>query len=553
MAGDVFPRDEPRSTTSAAEVAVWRALRRALPDGWRAWHSLRLRVGNRWEGEGDFVIAAPERGMLVLEVKGGAIELRGGHWLQNGQALKQAPRQQAHGYARKLAEAIVGRGAERPPFGIACAFPDVDFSDELGPRAGDLAGLVLGQRQLAWLDQALPGVLERAVPDYAMPRDRRWLTVLHELWGETWVPTLSLADVVRAGEDKVVALVEDQLEALAAVEDNPRAVVTGGAGTGKTLLARELCRRAAASGKRVLYLCFTDALGLAVERAFEPARRAGGRLRAKPIRRFAAALLEASGATLTPDHPEFWDTASLAAACDALPPLEDRPELVVVDEAQDLEQGDWDLVGELVGDGALWILGDDRQAFWRRAPIPEALTRGASRIKLRAQHRSPSAIAAFAARYGEQAPRGRDSEPALGGHERLRLVELEPGTEFARLTAEVVELIRAGARPHDIAIVTLAGLGVSQVLREERLGAQRLVRADSPDVDAHVVADTFLRLKGLERPFVILVEVAAGHASQYELRMHIAITRAMSRLIVLATAQDIENDPRLATLRTPSA
>jgi hypothetical protein len=547
VVGDVFPRNEPRSTTSQAEVAVWRALKRQLPEGWRAWHSLRLRVGNTWEGEGDFVIAAPERGLLVLEIKGGAIELRDGHWMQNGRVLKQPPRQQAQGFVRKLADAIVARGAERPPFGIACAFPDCEFSDHLAPRAGDLKDVVIGQRQLEWLDKTLPTMFDQAVPAFAMPRDRKWITALHELWGETWVPSLSLSDSARAGEERVVSLVNDQLEVLAAVEDNERAVVSGGAGTGKTLLARELCTRAALNGKRVLYLCFTDALGLAVERAFEPARRAGGKVRAMPVRRFAATLLEASGTKIPSNDPKFWESASITAACEALPPIEDRPELVVVDEAQDLEQGDWDLVGELVGKGALWILGDERQAYWRRSPIPELLTKNAARIKLKAQHRSPSAIASFASRYSETA---RTTEPAkAAGSDGLRVVDLGADDEADRLNAEVMELIRGGARPGDIAVITLAGVSASNILRLECLGSQRLVRADDHDVEKYVVADTFLRLKGLERPFVIIVEVNAGHASQYDRRMHIAATRAMARLTVLARPDDVARDSRLIGLR----
>jgi DNA helicase IV len=118
--------------------------------------------------------------------------------------------------------------------------------------------------------------------------------------------------------------------------------------------------------------------------------------------------------------------------------------------------------------------------------------------------------------------------------------------ELQRLTAEIVDLMRSGARPQDIAVVTLAGLSVSQVMKQAMLGTQRLVRADSDDLDKHIVADTFLRMKGLERPFVIVVEVAAGHASEYERRMHIAATRAMSRLTILATADDVARDARLA-------
>jgi hypothetical protein len=505
-------------------------------------------VGNAWEGEGDFVIAAPDRGLLVLEVKGGSIELRDGHWLQNGRPLKQAPRQQAQGFVRKLGDAIVARGAERPPYGVACAFPDCEFSDNLAPRTGDLAGVVIGQRQLEWLDKTLPSILEQAVPSFAMPRDRKWITALHDLWGATWVPSLTLTDAARAGEERLVSLVNEQLDVLAAVEDNHRAVVSGGAGTGKTMLARELCARAALSGKRVLYLCFTDALGIAVERAFEPTRRSGGKVRAMPIRRFAATLIEGTGAKVPSNDPKFWENASITAACDALPPLEDRPELVVVDEAQDLEQGDWDLVGELVGDGSLWILGDERQAYWRRTPIPEALIRTAARIKVRSQHRSPSHISAFAARYAD--PTGRPSDStAIVGQDRPRVVDIGSGVEADKLQAEVMELMRAGARPHEIAVITLAGVNASNILKLGALGSQRLVRADDEDVEKHIVADTFLRMKGLERPFVLIVEVSAGHASQYDLRMHIASTRAMSRLTILASAEDKAKDARLQELR----
>ncbi len=547
VVGEVFPRQAPRSSVSHAEVAVWQALHRGLPTGWRAWHSLRLRIGIHWEGEGDFVIADPDRGLLVLEVKGGAIECRDGQWLQNGRVLSRAPRQQAMDFVRKLVEALRARGAEPPPFGVACAFPDVDFSDDLAPRAGDLAGMVLGARQLPWIEQALPPLIARAVPDHALPRNKRWLAALHELWGETWVPALSLADEARDSATRTVALVGEQLELLAAADDNPRAIVSGGAGTGKTLLARELCTRAVARGQRVLYLCFTDALGLAVDRGFATARAAGANVRAMPIRRFATELLAASGAKVRTDDKTFWETASFAAACDALPSEDERPDLVVVDEAQDLDQGDWDLVGELAGSRALWILGDERQAFWRRNGIPDALTAGAIRLKLRAQQRSPSAVASLASRYTEPVADTRPSEPTIEAPPgSIRVVEVEASTELDRLNAEVIELIRNGARPYDIAIITLAGQSASALWRRDALGSQRLVRADNPAVADHIVADTFLRFKGLERPFVILVELALGRASQYERRMHIAISRATARVVILATEQDVALDARLA-------
>lgn len=71
MAGHVFPPDAPRDRTNRGERTVHAALVHHLPDGWTAWNSLRVRGGGDWEGEGDFVVACPARGLLVLEVKNG--------------------------------------------------------------------------------------------------------------------------------------------------------------------------------------------------------------------------------------------------------------------------------------------------------------------------------------------------------------------------------------------------------------------------------------------------------------------------------------------------
>jgi hypothetical protein len=543
VAGSVFPREEPRSSVSHAEVAVWQALTRGLPDGWRAWHSLRLRRENHWEGEGDFVIAVPDRGLLVLEVKGGIVELRDGRWTQNGRPMTRAPLDQAQSFVRNLDGALADRGLERPPYGVACTFPDVDFTD--GPQSGDLAGRVLGPRQLKWLDQALPAVVERAVPPGRVPRSRQWLHALHEMWGETWVPTVSLADHAADAEARVVALAREQLVVLDAAAANPRAVVTGGAGSGKTLIARELCTRAAASGERVLYLCFTDALGHAVDRSFAAARAAGHRLEARPIRRFARELLVKAGHPVHDGAPDFWESASLTAACEALPPPEDRPDLVVIDESQDLDDGDWDLIAELVGKGSLWVLGDERQAFWRRRGIPDALGAGAIRLSLTRQHRNPEPIEALGARYATVGAASRAAEASAVRSGAVRVVEVAAERELAVAESEVTELVRRGARPRDIAILTLAGRQVSALLKRTALGPHAVRSADAPDAAQHLVADTFLRFKGLERPFVILVELDAGHASQYERRMHLAVTRATARLVILATPAALAADDRL--------
>lgn len=76
----LYPAEQPRPSSSFAEPTVWKALRTGLPPNWFAWHALRLRNGAAGHTELDFVLAHPERGVLVLEVKGGRMEVRDGHW-----------------------------------------------------------------------------------------------------------------------------------------------------------------------------------------------------------------------------------------------------------------------------------------------------------------------------------------------------------------------------------------------------------------------------------------------------------------------------------------
>lgn len=113
---------------------------------------------------------------------------------------------------------------------------------------------------------------------------------------------------------------------------------------------------------------------------------------------------------------------------------------------------------------------------------------------------------------------------------------------------EVSALVVQRIDPEDIAVLTLAGQQKSVLLQEGIGGGHRLVRADDQEAPKSMVADTFLRFKGLDRPFVILTEVSRGSISQYEKRMHIAITRAMVGLTVVCTSQAVADDPRLAAL-----
>lgn len=532
MPGTVYPIKQPRTTGSHAETAIWKALQKNLPAGWRAWHSLKLRVGRSWEGEGDFVIANPERGMLILEVKGGHIELNDGLWTQNGLKM-DPPRDQAFKFAKNLAATLKRKGAAAPAWGIACAFPDAAFSEP--PTNGDLQGLVVGQRELAWLGHMLPSLFDRAMPNKESTEDTGWMDALHELWGESWVPHVRLRDRVEDASKRLVMLDDEQLLMLEFAQENKRALAEGQAGSGKTIIARELCRRRAKAGERVLYLCFTDALAQAVDASFKAELGESAPLAAS-VRRYAQQV--AGGA---PDSNPDW-IKTLHAAADWARQQPAQFDLVVVDEAQDLEPEDWAFIEQLAKSGGLWVFRDRRQGFWADRSVPEPLSEQMAKLLLLAQKRNPPEVGLLAESYV-----GGSVENLKTGDKVVSVV-VQQGSLEAALSAELDRLLTLGASPNEIAVLSVAGQTRTELLRLESAGKHALHRADSDGAQDHVVADTFLRFKGLERPFVIVVEPELAEGERYETRMHIAVTRATAGLVLLCTPEAIAADPRLERL-----
>jgi hypothetical protein len=531
----VHPSEAPRPSSSEAERAVWRALAKGLPPGWTAWHSLRIRDGRGYLGEGDFVLAHPERGLLVLEVKGGRIEQRDGRWSTNGTPLDEAPLSQALGFEKKLVRRLEDWKCAPPAHGSAVAFPDTDF--DVQPQEDALEGVVLGRRQLDWLAEALPAVVARALPPPGPPRGS-WIERLHRLWGESWIPALSLGTRGRALGDRRLALDDAQLAALEGLLDNDRVLVRGGAGSGKTLLAAEAARRHAAGGKRVLLLCFTQPL-----RKWLEVRLAGSGVEVQTVSGLAKVIVDAVDGTdrqgdLTAN--EFWQ-ATYERAADL---CERRWDAVLVDEGQDLTFEAWFLVRALAEGARLWAFHDPGQGFWPdRAPVGDLFT---TTFRLTRGQRCPPGVGALAARYAGEA--GDEAAIAAAVKDRTLALVACPGPSKVadRVAQEIDRLLSEKVALADIGVVSLRGQTAPGAIHHgERIGRHAFVHADHPEMEERLVADTFLRWKGLERPVVIVADVdeAVGRLGT---RMHIALTRALVGARIVAAPCGAGRWPGLA-------
>ena len=501
-----------------------------MPAGWHGWHSLRIRDPHGYEGEGDFVLASPERGLLVLEVKGGQVEQRDGRWFQNGRPMDEPPLEQGRGYASKLVRRLRDVGCEPPAYGVGVCFPGTYVGGQ--PSQDNLAGIVLGKGELPYLKDALPAVMERAVP---APRAARghWLEALHRLWGETWVPSLGLGMRAKEAQERRLRLDPVQLDVLEGILENDRVLVQGGAGSGKTLVAAEAARRLVAQGKKVLLLCFTVPL-----QKWLASRLEGSGVDALTVSGLAKGVVD--GAGVAPTHAviegkEPWGEVFLRAAdlC------ERRWDVVIVDEAQDLQDEAWMLVSCLAEGKQLVAFHDPGQAFWSDRKPPAELF--PSKARLPRQMRNPPGVNALSNKiqgleFDAEALASAFADGAIG------LVTAPSASSVPdKVAAEVDRLLSAGLEPGHIGIVSLRGQTADDAIyRLPRIGRHAFVRANDPAMESSLVADTFLRWKGLERPAIVVTDLPEGDLGQLAVRLNVALTRAMVAVRFVGSCAAIE-------------
>ena len=322
-------------------------------------------------------------------------------------------------------------------------------------------------------------------------------------------------------------------------------LLQGSAGSGKTILAREIALRQAEKGDKVLLLCFTEALGQCLGQSVQhPNIQAGA------IKQFALNLLGQSAPPNERYTPsDFWTGVSLKAAAEGLPPVDDRWDMVVVDEGQDLDEEDWMLVQECAAKtGRMWVFADEAQAFWSDPNHLEELKSKSANFKLTRPYRCHPAIQNLADCY---AGRDKPDKGLLREAIEENVIRILPVSEqklTRQVGKEINRLISEGIKQDWIAVLSVCGRGHEQnIMHLNELGGHKVCSSTSFDADTEIVSDTCFRFKGLERPAVVVTDLRLA-SNLYERRMHLAVSRALSVLRVVGIEIDIQKDPVLSSL-----
>ena len=245
-----------------AENRVFTALK-VLPSPWQVFPTIEwrlLRGEGEVIGEADLVVFHPHYGLVVFEIKAGAVDVREGEWFYaSGRSMKQSPFSQARRNRYALTDKLIqrfGKSAfEALTLTHAVWFPDVHWS---GPIPGTEAATraFLFDRDALTKPEKYLLQLFRAVT----PTPLVWSSSQQKAVREILAPDCHLlVPMVVQLDETLVDLqqaTEQQIAILRILRTQPRLLVEGCAGSGKTLLAVCLAREHAALGKSVLLTCF---------------------------------------------------------------------------------------------------------------------------------------------------------------------------------------------------------------------------------------------------------------------------------------------------------
>ena len=418
-------RDDPRRS---AEVRTYEALD-TLDDDFHVFYGVtwQSRNGGRArDGEADFLVAHPDLGLLVLEVKGGRIARGPEGWTSTDRTGTvhgiRDPGQQAQENHYLLLDKIREfPGWRHRPIraGHGVVFPDCAVDGALTldlPRE-----ILMGHDDLVRMRKRIPEMYRHynAMPGAQEGLGSDGVDLLIDTLGRTFTLRCPLGAALVEEERRILTLTQQQVDVLDMLSRLPRVMVRGAAGTGKTILAAEKARRLGKQGFRVLLTCFNRPLA-----AFLSNSLAGTPgVTIATFNTLCHDLAKEAGLPIEenvqgqPQMAQYFRDEHPRLLLDALDRMPDRRfDAIVVDEAQDFQPHWWEpLLLSLADptDGILYLFLDANQQIYSR---PGGLPTGMVEVPLTKNLRNTQCIHRAALKHfrGEPVeavgPEGREVE-----------------------------------------------------------------------------------------------------------------------------------------------
>lgn len=551
----MYPKRLLDDVSSSAERKLYELFRHKLSDEFTVFHSVAWLAsaddGRAQDGEADFLVAHPELGVLVVEVKGGRIELDGPseQWFSvdrygNKHQLKRSPYAQAkdgcYSLLRKLRESRV-TSAYTFTVGYAVCFPDVVVDSDLRPDAPKT--ITIDQQRKLELEKTVRSIFDHWRPEHGgRSPTHSGIQALIDLLA----PRVELRSFMglefREETDQIKQLTEEQFSVLDKLNRERRAVVYGCAGSGKTMLALEKARRLVNEGYAVLFTCYNARLadwlrttlyakqGVVITHfhklCFDLASRAN------------VAIPALNGEVVEGNEDFFFGSVLPGALMDATSKLGPQYNALIVDEGQDFVDTWWIALEGLLtnfSDDVFYIFCDDNQKIYSKTadsyPFREPhLTLSTNCRNTRSIHQAVVKYYSSPVQFRIGGPEGRPPE-------NVTLASVaELGAALRKRLHDLVHVEKVA--PQDIVVLSPRSVRNS-ILKEGTTLGNLSLTWQRPTRTNQIQCATIHSFKGLERSVVLLVELDHLPNSQRDALMYVALSRAIHHVVYFGSGLQI--------------
>jgi ATP:corrinoid adenosyltransferase len=563
--------DTLRQSTPKSERRLFNRFRSELPDDCYVLHSLGL-VNHKTKiwGECDFVILS-RAGIYVIEVKGGRVDCKNGVWrftrADGTTNIKpESPFEQAKNAMFGVRKAVEeSQDLKGFLFGYGVIMPDDELT-QTGPEIE--ISVLLDKRGISnKLDEYLKRLCNFWAAQYYNKHGGRImrypekgdLEKIRAKLRPNIRTALTLNSILSRVDQEQVELTEQQSRILQRMDSNPRTLVRGGAGTGKTLLALDTAARRAGEGQRTLYLCYNKLLGRHI-REHVRARYPTLPIAADNIHAWFHRIINEAGLAALLDQQSTTDEKFFlhhypVVYQEALIQLNYEPfDCLILDEGQDLINHPYLDALDLTLSGGLnrgtWHIFLDPLQIIHSGYNPTGLERlknyGYAEFQLTVNCRNTLAVALSASMIS-----GLDiplEEAVEGGEIDMKFI-VRDGNQFKALERLIERLVKDDVSRDNIVILSKHPLRNSTLAKADKLAGSR-IRDLSDDADASTKGIDFSTMhafKGLERMIVIAWDLDDLDSEQNRLLHYCGLSRARSCLFTFINESERPVLERLAT------